>query len=76
MTVRAKFYVTSIQHHHIAQPTEVCAEVKLAPVYGDANKPWSKATPQGQVTMTITNPEAIEAFTLGKTYYLDFTPAD
>jgi hypothetical protein len=50
--------------------------VKLAPVYGDANRPWSKATPQGQVTMTITNPEAIETFTLGKSYFLDFTPAD
>jgi hypothetical protein len=49
MTVRAKFYVTSIQHHHTQSPGYVCAEIKLAPVYGDENKPWSQATPQGQI---------------------------
>lgn len=75
MKVRAKFYVTSIQHHHTGRPEKVCAEVKLAPVYGDANKPWSEATPQGQIAMTITNAAAIDAFELGKEYYVDFTPA-
>lgn len=68
--------MTSIQHHHIARPNGVCAEVKLAPVYGDENKPWSEATPQGQLSMTITNPAAIEVFELGKAFFLDFTPAD
>jgi hypothetical protein len=76
MTVRAKFYVTSIQHHHTPRPEAVCAEVKLAPVYGDANKPWSEATPCGQIAMTITNAAAIDAFALGKSYFCDFTPAD
>jgi hypothetical protein len=75
MTVRAKFYVTSIQHHHTQSPGYVCAEIKLAPVYGDENKPWSQATPQGQIAMTITNPDAIDAFELGKFYFVDFTPA-
>lgn len=75
MTVRAKFYVTSILHHHVGAPDKVCAEVKLAPVYGDDNKPWSEATPQGQLSMTITNPSAIDQFELGKAYFLDFTPA-
>lgn len=73
MTVRAKFYVTSIQHHHTQG---VCAEVKLVPVYGEENKPWSQATPQGSVAMTITNPAALDQFELGKHYDLDFTPAD
>jgi hypothetical protein len=79
MTVRAKFYVTSIQHHHVHRAPgsgAMCAEVKMAPVYGDENKPWSEATPQGQIQMTITNPTAIEAFELGKAYFADFTPAD
>lgn len=74
--VRAKFYVTSIQHHHTHNPKTVCAEVKLAPVYGDDNKPWSEATPQGQMSLTITNPEAIDVFELGKSYFVDFTPAE
>lgn len=76
MTVRAKFYVTSIQHHHTNQPEAVCAEVKLAPVYGDANKPWSAATPQGQIAMTITNPAAIDAFSPGQNFFVDFTPTE
>lgn len=76
MTVRAKFYVTSVLHHYINAPGKVCAEVKLAPVYGDDNKPWSEATPQGQISMTITNPDAIEAFELGRYYFVDFTPAE
>lgn len=76
MTVRAKFYVTSIQHHHTPRREAVCAEVKLAPVYGDENKPWSEATPQGSISMLITNPAAIDAFELGKAYFVDFTPAD
>lgn len=75
MKVQAKFYVTSIQHHHTQDPKAVCAEVKLAPVYGDENKPWSQYTPQGAISMTITNPTAIEAFELGKSYLLEFTPA-
>lgn len=80
MKVRAKFYVTSILHHHVGSPDKVCAEVKLAPVYGDDNKPWSEATPQGQITMTITmtitNAAAIDAFELGKKYFVDFAPAE
>lgn len=76
MTVRAKFYVTSIQHHHVGASDKVCAEVKLAPIYGEANKPWSEATPQGQIAMTITNPGAIDQFELGKYYFVEFTPAD
>ena len=76
--VRAKFWVKSIQHHHTGV-TETFAEIKMAPVYGTTDKPneqWSKYTPQGEITMGITNPTAIEKFELGKSYYVDFTPAD
>lgn len=79
MTVRAKFWVKSIQHHHVSSPLETCAEVALAPVYGNADTPngqWSKYTPQGEIKMTITNPDAVAAFDLGKAYYVDFSPAD
>lgn len=78
MKVRAKFRVQGISHIHTGSATDVCAEIKLCAVYGDGegNETWSKATPQGECKMLITNPSAIEAFALGKSYYLDFTPAD
>lgn len=78
MTVRAKFRVKGINHIDTASPDHVCAEITLHAVYGDgkSNESWSKATPQGQIKLMITNPLAIDAFDLGKSYYVDFTPAD
>ena len=80
--VRAKFWVKSVQHHHNHDPKAVCAEVELAPCYGtypggdsEENKSFAKYTPAGEISLTITNPAAIEAFELGKAYYIDFTPA-
>ena len=80
MNVRAKFRCTRVTHHETYSPTDVCAEVVLAPVYGTQDRPdnaeWSKATPQGEIKMTITNPTAIEAFSPGKSFFVDFTPAE
>jgi hypothetical protein len=49
--------------------------VTLQAVTDDENKSWSKWTPSGQLTMTITNPDAFNQFEVGQTYFLDFTPA-
>lgn len=75
MTVRAKFIVSSINHIY---SSDNCAEITLRAVWGDGkgNETWSKATPQGELRMMITNPAAIDQFDLGKSYYLDFTPAE
>jgi hypothetical protein len=75
MTVRAKFIVSSIQHIH---SSEVCAEITLRAVWGDGkgNEAWSKATPQGELKMMITNPTAIDEFFLGKPYFLDISLAE
>jgi hypothetical protein len=73
MKVQARFFVTAIEHAHVPAPG-VFATVKLAPVYGEANRPWSAATPQGRIEMSITNPDAVEAFDLGKTYRVEFSP--
>jgi hypothetical protein len=57
---------------------DVCVEVRLMAVYDDGveeNKSWSKYTPNGNLSMTITNQAAIDAFELGKSYFVDFTPA-
>lgn len=37
---------------------------------------YAKATPTGRIEMQVDNPAALEQFQLGKTYYLDFTPAE
>lgn len=78
--VRAKFWVTNVNHAHTG-PGNIFAEVKMAPVYSGqdgnpANAEWSKATPQGAISLSITNPEAIEQFELGKSYWIDISPAD
>ncbi|WP_164830340.1 hypothetical protein [Sinorhizobium medicae] len=46
--------------------------------YGDgkANESWSKHTPSGKIEMNITNPDAIDAFDVGKAYFVDFTPVE
>jgi hypothetical protein len=77
MNVRAKMKVMAITPFHSSDPDGVCAEVRLMPVYSDSeeNKTWSKWTPNGECRMTITNAPAIDAFEVGKEYYLDFTPA-
>ena len=76
MTVRAKFYVKSINHLYTQTPDNVCAEIKLSAAYGKDNESWSKYTPSGEISMTITNPAAIDRFELGKQYYVDFVPAE
>ena len=77
--VRAKFWVTDIKHLETGSPNEVCASIQLQPVYNNGdpgNASWSKYTPSGKLEMSVTNPSAIDAFEMGKPYYIDFTPAD
>ena len=78
MNVRAKFFVTSV--NHVGTPgSDPYAIVSLAPVFGgygdgQVNETWAKYTPSGEIKMTITNPEAIAAFDVGRAYFVDFTP--
>lgn len=78
-SVRAKFKVSQITKHDVGSGG-VSETVKLLPVYGnqhgDANKDWSKYTPTGEITMGITLEGAVGKFELGKSYFVDFTPAD
>ncbi|MBY5709706.1 hypothetical protein [Rhizobium leguminosarum] len=74
--VRAKFRCQSVTH--FAGDGSLHAEIRFTAVNGNGeeNKSWSKWTPSGELKMMVTNPSAIEAFELGKSYYLDFTPAE
>ena len=78
--VRAKFWITGIQHQSPkgSEHAQV-ATVTMQPVYAGIdgeNADWSKYTPSGKIEMCVTNPDAIEAFELGASYFVDFTPAD
>jgi hypothetical protein len=77
MSVRAKFKCLGINHLP-TQSSAVRAEIRLIPVWEQdgVNRKWSEATPAGEIKMLITNPAAIEAFELDKSYFVDFTPAD
>jgi hypothetical protein len=77
MSVRAKFRCMGITHAFTNSAEYSAAVISLVPVWEQdgVNKIWSKATPQGKIEMTITNPDAVEQFELGKEYFVDFTPA-
>lgn len=77
MNVRAKFVATSVRQHPTAGQGDRFAQVTLTAVWNDGsgNESWSKATPAGQIQMTISNPDALQAFEEGKEYFVDFTPA-
>jgi len=69
MNVQAKFRVTSITEFE--GDTE---EVKMTPVYKDnANKDWSRFTPNGEIRMSITAEGARGVFGVGKTYSVLFS---
>ncbi len=81
MTVRAMFYVKQINYHATNSPDSVNVEVKLGAAFGtylrglpekEANIDWSKYTPNGEITMTITNPAAIDQFEIGEVYGVSF----
>lgn len=56
-------------------PAPVDSEaVELVPVNGKGNEDWSRWTPSGSLKLTITNPEAVKQFEVGKDYFVDFTP--
>jgi hypothetical protein len=79
MKVRAKFKVFNIEHSKDPSPSEVWARVDMQAAYNDGdpgNAEWSKYTPSASCSMHITNPSAIDAFEVGKFYFVDFTPAE
>ncbi|WP_259667921.1 hypothetical protein [Rhizobium lentis] len=75
--VTAKFRCMNINHAHTGPDSSV-ATVQMFPVWEQdgVNKKWSQATPNGKLEMTITVPETVARFELGKEYFLDFRPAE
>lgn len=88
MSVRAKFRCmevgTAYSHTDQEGNDQFTCNVRLLPVYQDKrggynppeeNKLFYAATPSGEITMRVVNPDAAKQFTPGKCYYVDFTEA-
>lgn len=75
MTIKVKFRCTEKNNRGYSPSDKPTCSVKLQAVSDPANKTWAKYTPGGSVELTIDNPEAYEAFELGKFYFAAFTPA-
>lgn len=76
--VRAKFQVNSVKQIVGGSGKVESIEVAMNPVYGkagEANAQWSKYTPSGSLTMTITNEQVFDTFRPGMQFYLDLTEA-
>jgi hypothetical protein len=75
-TVRAKFTVTSKVPHGYGGTT-VCLSAVYSSDPHSENKAFSDATPSGQISISIADGKpALDAFEMGKAYYVDFTPAE
>lgn len=77
-TTRAKFRVSGVEFNQYQGPTAPkITLMAVSPAIGAPDSPENKsfwnATPQGQITITISNPAAAEVFELGKDYYVDFS---
>jgi hypothetical protein len=75
--VEARFTLNEKKEVWQGNESSRCCQMLFAAVYnnGKGNESWAKATPVGQITMTVTNPAAIDFFKIGKTYRLMFEEA-
>lgn len=71
MVIKAKFRCDSVMKFVNGETVELHPVVSGS----DENKEWSKYTPTGTVSMTITTEGAVNSFVPGKEYYLEFTEA-
>jgi hypothetical protein len=78
--VKAKMRVNFKGDPGYSHPDQKIAQVNLSAVYSDdkssENYSYSKATPSANLSMTITNPDAVEFFEPGAEYVLTFERAD
>lgn len=76
--LRAKFVVNSVKRVAQNDGSIMQEEIFLNAVYADTgvNKLWSKWTPNGSLTMTISNSEAMGKVLPGQFYFIDFIPTD
>lgn len=80
MMVRAKFTVREITRtKHWDKSKGEIQTIVLSPVISDGNeenKKFFEATPTGEIKLGTVNEAAARQFELGKSYFVDFSPAE
>jgi hypothetical protein len=74
MSVKAKFQVQTITRNSW-NPDAAAVRLNAVTTGSKENETWAKYTPSGTIEMYIENPDAIQEFALGKSFYLEFTEA-
>lgn len=75
--VRAKFYCTGVARQRSdggQNDSDTVSFSAVTATENPENKTWSKYTPSGSLTMTITNPACFDTFEVGKEYFIDLVP--
>jgi hypothetical protein len=75
--IRAKFKCLAVVEDKGPDGAKYQEQVSFCAVTdaSEDNKSWSKWTPSGSLSMSITNHEVWGAFEVDKEYFLDFTKA-
>lgn len=73
MGIKAKFAVSTVARD--ASGNETLSAIAVYGSDGSENATWSKYTPAGSLSMTISNPAAQGAFQPGEEIYLDIYSA-
>ncbi len=77
--LRLKMVVNSVKKVYDTEGNITQEELGLNAVYGkegSANAQWSKWTPSGSLTMSISNPEAFGKVLPGQFLFVDLIPTD
>lgn len=73
--IRAKFTCQKNTLNHETQTATVIFTPVTTSPPNEENLTFWQATPAGNITLQITNPEASAQFSVGTAYYVDFTAA-
>lgn len=74
MSVRAKVVCEGIDSNARVVTFRTVYEADAAK--DSENARFTQATPWGEIKLGIDNPAALEQFAAGKSYYVDFNPAE
>jgi hypothetical protein len=73
--IRAKLTVGAVVPNIYGEGVSVMFNTLYDPEVPEDER-FCKTTPSGYMTMWVTNPVAIEAFKIGKKFYVDFTEVE
>lgn len=76
MTVRAKFRVSSVEDFGQSKQLKLNAVYEGSLGENEENRRFTKATPNGEIKMTVDNPYASDQFAPGQEWYVTFERAD